>query len=140
MGKLLIAKDILVGCNRPGSKQSRDWIGRNAYAASNQGSVDVCYPDLAPVGSIIEVTLGMPMMRKLMFHCELRAKGGYLRERPGELPERVHADRTGNARLRIMETRRIGCLFLLPDSIQPINLRRIAGIHRARKQSYSQVD
>jgi hypothetical protein len=81
MGKLLVEKDILVWCYRPGSKQSRDWIGRNAYAACNHRSVDVCKSDLIPVRSIVEVTLGMPMMQEFMLQCELGAKGGYLPER-----------------------------------------------------------
>src|ERR1700728_603839 len=140
MGKLFVEKDILVRCDRPRSKESRGWIGRNAYAACNHRSIDVLCSDLIPVRCVVEVTLGMPMMRKLMFHFELRAKGGYLPERLRELIECVHADRTGNGGLRILETWRIGCLLLLPNSIQPINLHGIARIHRARKQSYSQVN
>src|ERR1700733_5270687 len=140
MRKLLVEKDILVGCNGPRSKKSRDWVGRNAYAACNHRSVDIFYPDLIPVRCVIEVPLRMPMMRKLMFHSELRAKGGYLPERPRELIECVHVDRTGDGRLRILETWRIGCLLLLPNSIQPINLQGIAWIHRARKHSCSQVN
>src|ERR1700733_3656544 len=133
MGKLLVEKNILVGCNRPGSKQSRDWIGRNAYAACNHRSVDVVKSDLIPVCSVVEVPLGMPMMRKVMLHCELGAKGGYLPERLLEPPECVHADRAGNGRLRILETWRIVCLLLLSNAIQPIHLQGIAGIHRGRK-------
>src|ERR1700677_3315772 len=140
MSKLLVEKDILVGCNGPRSKKSRDWIGRNAYAVCNHLRVDVFYPDLTPVRCVIEVALRMPMMCKLMFQFELRAKGGYLPERLRELIERIHADRTGNGCLRILETWRIGCLLLLPDSIQPINLHGIAWIHRARKHSCSQVN
>jgi hypothetical protein len=34
-----------------------------------------------PVRSIVEVTLGMPMMQEFMLQCELGAKGGYLPER-----------------------------------------------------------
>src|SRR5271170_6228419 len=117
MRKLLVEKDILVGCNGPRSKKSRDWVGRNAYAACNHRSVDIFYPDLVPVRCVIEVTLRMPMMRKLMFHSELRAKGGYLPERLRELIDRVHTDRTVDGRLRILETRRVDCRFLLPDSI-----------------------
>src|ERR1700678_3927594 len=131
MRKLLVEKNILVGRNRPGSKQGRDWVGRNAYAACNHRSVDVCYPDLTPIRCVIEVTLRMPMMHKLVFQFELRAKGGYLPERLWELIEGVHADRTGNGHLRIPKIRRIGCLLLLPNSIQPVDLQRVAWIHRA---------
>ena len=68
-----------VGCNRSQRKESRNRIGRNAYVACNHRSVDVFYSDLIPVRSIVEVTFGMPMMRKFMLHCELRAEGGHPR-------------------------------------------------------------
>src|ERR1700733_1098270 len=140
MRKLLVEKDILARCSGPRSKKSRDWIGRNACAVCNHRGINVFYPDLIPVRCVIEVTLRMPMMRKLMLHSELRAKGGYLSEGLRQLIECIHTDRTGNGRLRVLETRRVDCLLPLPDSIQPINLHAIARIHRARKQSRSQMN
>src|SRR5277367_475530 len=140
MGKPRVAKDVPVGCNRPRGLESRDWIGWNANTARDHRRIDVCCPDLTPIRSIVEVNRCIPMMRKLMFHCELTAKGGYLGERLCKLPKRTDLDRTGNGRLRILETRRVDRRFLLTDSIQPVDLQCIAWIHRGREQSCSQVN
>src|ERR1700689_2132732 len=107
MRTLLVEKDIFVGCNRPRSKESGDWVGRNTDATSNHRSVDISYPNLIPVPCVIECTPRMPMMDKLMFHFELRAKGWYLPECLREPIECVHADRTGDGRLQILEIWRI---------------------------------
>jgi hypothetical protein len=39
MGKLLVEKEILVGCERLGSKQSRDWIGRKPMLLATIGAL-----------------------------------------------------------------------------------------------------
>src|ERR1700739_1243429 len=126
MRKLLVAKDVLVGCNRPRGMQSRDWIRWSADTARDRRRIDVACPDLVPIRSIVEVGRGMPMMREVMFHCELSAKGGYLGERLWKLPKRTDTDRTGNRELLILNTRRVDRRFTLTDSIQPTDLQCVA--------------
>ena len=60
-----------------------------------------------------------------MLHSELAPKEGIWENVVRKLPERVHADRTGNRAMRILEARRIDRRFLLPDSIQSIDLQGI---------------